>query len=201
MPQRIVQLLILTVVLTTQAEDNPSLYQSVFISGIPHIVQKKDFCGEACATMYLKKLGENMDQDYIFDRAGVDPIEARGLNAMELKKAHIKIGFDVGPVWLELQSKKELNEQFRALWEDLGRGIPSIVCTRVSFDNDDERFRLVLGYSAPDDSVIYHEPANSTCQANIGDSGAGPRANAQRGFSRFMGAPRAIPVGSNSVST
>ena len=28
-------------------------YRSVLIEGVPHLEQKPDFCGEACAAMYL----------------------------------------------------------------------------------------------------------------------------------------------------
>ena len=56
---RILQLAILTAVITTQAEDSPPRYQHALISGVPHIMQKPDFCGEASASMFLRKLGEN----------------------------------------------------------------------------------------------------------------------------------------------
>lgn len=48
------------------------------IDGVPHIRQKPDFCGEACVAMYLQKLGQDVDQDYVFDKSGLDPNEARG---------------------------------------------------------------------------------------------------------------------------
>jgi hypothetical protein len=39
----------------------PSIpYQSTLNEGVPHILQKPDFCGEACAAMMLQKLGETV---------------------------------------------------------------------------------------------------------------------------------------------
>ena len=32
------------------------VYQDVLIKEVPHVKQKPDFCGEACAEMFLKKL-------------------------------------------------------------------------------------------------------------------------------------------------
>jgi hypothetical protein len=53
-----------------------------------------------------------------------------------------------------------LNEAFAALHADLVAGVPSIVCMRY----DDrpaptEHFRLVLGYDADTDEVLFHDPA------------------------------------------
>ncbi len=41
-------------------------YRQVLIENVPHIRQKPDFCGEACAEMFLAKLGKTMDQDFVF---------------------------------------------------------------------------------------------------------------------------------------
>jgi hypothetical protein len=158
---RILQLAILTAVLTTQAEDSPPDYQNVLIGDVPHVLQKPDFCGEASAAMYLSKLGESMDQDYVFDRSAVDPSEGRGSDAAELAAALIGIGFEVGDVWMPLEREEQLEEQFRAMHDDLLHGIPSIVCMRTSARDEDEHFRLVLGYDPRDDSVIFHEPADA----------------------------------------
>ncbi|MEI6218717.1 MAG: hypothetical protein WCP86_07435 [bacterium] len=51
------------------------------IKDFPHVKQKPDFCGEACVEMVLKKLGFTMDQDYVFDKAGLDPALGRGCYA------------------------------------------------------------------------------------------------------------------------
>src|SRR5438552_1889739 len=72
---------------------------SVYIQGVPHIRQEPDFCGEACAAMYLNKLGQNYDQDAVFNAAGLDPALARGCWARDLNAALTKIGFRTGVVW------------------------------------------------------------------------------------------------------
>ena len=55
---------------STQAE-------SILMEDVPHVMQKEDFCGEACVEMYLKKLGYSITQDDVFNASGVDPMEAR----------------------------------------------------------------------------------------------------------------------------
>ena len=157
MHKKLLQLAILTVVITTQAQDTIPKYRSVLFQGVPHVLQKPDFCGEASAEMFLRKLGENMDQDYVFDRSGANPSEGRGAHAAELAAALEEIGFNVGNVWSPLENEAELEEQFSALHRDLVNKIPSIVCMHFSKDDDDEHFRLVLGYDAREDAVIYHE--------------------------------------------
>jgi len=39
------------------------VYDDVLIAEVPHVRQKPDFCGEACAEMMLRKLGHELDQD------------------------------------------------------------------------------------------------------------------------------------------
>ena len=75
------------------ATELATTYSNVLIEGVPHVKQKPDFCGEACAEMYLKKLGKAMDQDYVFDQAGVDPLLGRGCYTRELATALRRIGF------------------------------------------------------------------------------------------------------------
>ena len=136
---------------------------SVLIEGVPHVRQKPDFCGEACAEMYLRKLGKDMDQDYVFDRSGLDPLLARGCRAAELNGSLTAIGFRTGSVWYKVDAAKaeaQLQTQWRALHEDLAKGVPSIICMRTSEDSGaTEHFRLVLGHDPGPDEVIYHEPA------------------------------------------
>jgi hypothetical protein len=123
-------------------------------------VQRPDFCGEACAAMYLRKLGKEVDQDYVFDRSGVDPLLARGVVTRELVAALENIGFDVGDPWVEIRDPQQVEQAFAALHRDLIRGVPSIVCMYYSRDaGATEHFRLVLGYDAATDEVVYHEPA------------------------------------------
>ena len=133
----------------------------VLIEAVPHVRQKPDFCGEACAAMYLQKLGQPYDQDAVFDLGGVDPLLGRGCYAAELNRALRTIGFDTGRVWHRVDADTEgLRKPWQELRADLARGVPSIVC--MLYDDQprsSEHFRLVLGYDADGDEVIYHEPA------------------------------------------
>jgi hypothetical protein len=167
---RIIQLtsaavLVLCTGLSASAKEPPgeTVYKDVLIKNVPHVRQKSDFCGEACAEMYLRKLGKKISQDYVFDRSGVDPVDARGCFTAELARALKRIGFRVGDVWYRVAVEKaeaQIEEQFEALHSDLVKGIPSIVC--MHYDERpraSEHFRLVLGYDSKKDEVIYHEPA------------------------------------------
>jgi hypothetical protein len=135
----------------------------VVIRGIPHVRQKPDFCGEACLEMWLRKQGRRIDQDHVFGAAGIDPLLGRGAVARELARAIRRLGMDPGRVWYHVPPVRYgagLNAQFRALHRDLQAGIPSIVCTH--FDESPrttEHFRLVVGYDARTDEVLYHDPA------------------------------------------
>jgi len=137
--------------------------EDVLIKDVPHVRQKPDFCGEACAEMFLRKLGNKIDQDDIFDRAGIDPVLARGCCTRDLVKSLKNVGFNVGSVWFPVnpgEAGSELDAQWKSLYADLVKGVPSIVCMH----HDDqpssaEHFRLILGYASKTDEVIYHEPA------------------------------------------
>jgi Peptidase_C39 like family len=137
--------------------------KSVLIKDVPHVRQRTDFCGEACAEMFLRKLGSKINQNEVFNRSGLTPVRGRGCYTAELKRSLERIGFKTGPTWRSINAAKsaqELEAQWRALHADLLRGIPSIVCTRYSDQpKTTEHFRLVLGYDARKDEVIYHEPA------------------------------------------
>jgi hypothetical protein len=134
---------------------------SVMIDGVPHVEQRPDFCGEACVAMWLGKLGHGGDQDWVFDQAGLDPTSARGVYSAELGHALDTIGFDIGKPWRQIPAgdADALDGLFAELHADLVRGVPSIVC--MHYDDSPgttEHFRLVLGYDADKDEVIYHEP-------------------------------------------
>ncbi|MGO8744791.1 MAG: C39 family peptidase [Thermoguttaceae bacterium] len=138
-------------------------YASVYIQGVPHVRQEPDFCGEACAAMYLRRLGQPADQNYVFDQSGLDPLEGRGCYTKELAVALGRIGFKIGPVWHRAPAGKigpALESLWKAVHVDLAAGIPSIVCMRYDdAPRASEHFRLVLGYDARADEVIYHDPA------------------------------------------
>jgi hypothetical protein len=147
------------------AKAAPPQYRSVNIPGVPHVRQKPDFCGEACAEMYLAKLGYQIDQDDVFDQAELDPLLGRGCYTRDLARSLPRIGFDVGPVWYQVAADRadtEIESQFRALHADLAAGVPSIVCMHYDDKPDaTEHFRLVLGYDGQTDEVLYHEPAEA----------------------------------------
>ncbi len=140
-------------------------YASVVIEDVPHVLQNPDFCGEAAVEMYLRKLGEDIDQDEVFELTKMDPARGMGATTRELKVALQRLGFDVGRVWYSADAAnpaRDLEAQFAALHDDLMRGVPSIVCTHYDDAPDTtEHFRLVLGYDADSDEVIYNEPAES----------------------------------------
>ena len=133
------------------------------IRGIPHVRQKPDFCGEACAEMVLSWLGRGGTQDDVFDVAGIDPSLGRGAITPELKRGLERLGFRVGEVWYPVEAARaaaELGRQFADLYADLVRGIPSIVCMHYDEGpHTTEHFRLVVGYDPATDEVVYHEPA------------------------------------------
>jgi hypothetical protein len=145
------------------ARSKPSRPPSVLIPDVAHVQQRPDFCGEACAEMYLRKLGRPFTQDDVFLAAGVDPALGRGAYTAELARALRSIGFDVGPVWHEVRPRLAAVEAvWNGLYADLAKGIPSIVCTHYDERaGTTEHFRLVLGYDRAKDQVVYHEPAKA----------------------------------------
>lgn len=146
-----------------RGESAEPAYRSVRIDGIPHVRQRPDFCGEACVEMQLRKLGRNLDQDYVFDQSGLDPLLGRGCYTADLAKAVRQIGFRSGDVWQTVSpatADKQLEQQFAALHADLLRGTPSILCMHYAEPPQaSEHFRLIVGYDAEKDEVLYHEPA------------------------------------------
>ncbi|MFO0576280.1 MAG: C39 family peptidase [Polyangia bacterium] len=141
----------------------PALFP-VLLGDVPHEEQLPDFCGEACATMWLRKLGHGGDQRWLYDQSGLDPSEGRGVYAQELLQALTRIGFRTGPGWNAVptgaSAVPRLEALFRELHADLVRGVPSIVCMRYDEAPDTtEHFRLILGYDPARDEVLYHEPA------------------------------------------
>ena len=138
---------------------------SVLIENVPHVEQLPDFCGEACAAMALQKLGQPYTQQHVFDASRLSSELGRGCHTGELVNALRRIGFRVGAVWHRAapnQGKALLEQQFERLRADLVRGWPSIVCCRYDDRREaPEHFRLVVGYDADRDEVIYHEPAEA----------------------------------------
>ena len=153
-----------TPAVSSRASSPPRTYRGVLIPGVPHVRQKTDFCGEAAAEMWLRKLGlKNADQDYVFDQSGLDPLAARGCYTADLVQALRKIGFDTGSASSAVPAAGTaagMEQQWAALHADLAAGVPSIICMRTADGPAaTEHFRLVLGYDQKTDEVIYHEPA------------------------------------------
>jgi hypothetical protein len=136
---------------------------SVRIGGVPHVRQKPDFCGEAVLASALQHRGHRVDQDEVFAHTGVDAALGRGAYTAGLIKAAKAFGFDIGRGGYRIKAKqaqRELAKQFAALHVDLKASVPSIICTRYDGKpKTTEHFRLILGYDAKRDEVLYHEPA------------------------------------------
>jgi len=136
---------------------------SVLIERVPHVRQKPDFCGEAATASWLGALGHETSQDTVFDVSGMNPSRGMGVTTRELKTALENLGFRVGPVWNEVRATAadtDMSRLFAEMHADLARHVPSIVC--MHYDerpNTTEHFRLILGYDAKRDEVVYHEPA------------------------------------------
>ena len=139
--------------------------RSVLIQGVPHVRQKPDFCGEAAVEMFLRFRGKSITQDQVFDLSGMDPARGKGVTTQELATALQRLGLRAGKVWYQVApatAEVELTALWRELVHDLEAEIPSIVCMNTSANTDStEHFRLVLGYDADRDEVIYREPAEA----------------------------------------
>jgi hypothetical protein len=136
--------------------------KTIRIAGMPHVRQRPDFCGEACLEMAAKRLGSKLDQNDAFAFTWLDPGLGRGAYTAELVDAATRMGFRTGDVWKHVDARAPaagLDREFAALHADLARGVPSIVCMRWSDDPQPEHFRLVTGYDAERDEVVYQEPA------------------------------------------
>lgn len=132
------------------------------IDGVPHVLQRPDFCGEACLEMATARLGRRVSQEQVFALTGVDPALGRGAWTRELVRAARALGFDTGPVWSTVRPGEgaDLDAAFAALRRDLEAGVPSVVCQRWDErPGASEHFRLVTGYDAATDEVLYHDPA------------------------------------------
>jgi hypothetical protein len=136
---------------------------SVQLTGFPFIRQKPDFCGEADVAMALQRLGQPVTQDQVFTLAGIDPTQGRGAVTNELATALRALSIEPGKVWYRIDPRNaaaQTDAQWRALHADLLSGQPSIVCMHYSDEpKTTEHFRLVTGYDASTDEVVYQEPA------------------------------------------
>jgi hypothetical protein len=156
-------LALVALLLISPAALSRAVYPEALIKNVPHVKQRDDFCGEACAEMVIRKLGKKGDQNYVFNMSGLDPLGGRGCYSADLKRALARIGFKTGEVFFSIDSAnaaREVEAQWKLLHADLVRGIPSIVCMHYDASPDTtEHMRLVVGYDAKKEEVIYHEPA------------------------------------------
>ena len=129
---------------------------SVTSTAIPYIRKKPDFGGEACLAMVLQNKGLPVDQDWVFDHSDVDPIQGRGCVTPELTKVAQAAGLEIGQVWYDVNTEATLNQCWSNLLRDIVNKDPVIVVTHDS--QNIERFVLVLGYDAPKDQLIFHNP-------------------------------------------
>ena len=137
---------------------------SVLLKNFPFVQQKPDFCGEADVEMALGHWGFHVSQDEVFAASGVDPALGRGVWTKELRRTLEALHVDPGPVWgsIDAGSDQQLRRQWQQLVGDLERGVPSIVCMHYDESpNTTEHFRLVTGYDAKTDEVVYQEPAEA----------------------------------------
>jgi hypothetical protein len=112
--------------------------------------------------MYLKKLGYSITQDDIFNLSGLSPIHGRGCYTAELNRALLAVGFETGAVCVNVPAgvPGAIKTEWEKLYASLLKGVPSIICMRTGPTRQaTEHFRLILGYDASNNEVIYHEPA------------------------------------------
>ncbi len=143
----------------------PSALTTVVLEGVPFVEQRPDFCGEACVEMAARRLGQTYDQDAVFGLTGLDPALGRGAYTRELTEAVHKLGFDPGEVGSKVSASDPLpglERAFARVHADLARGVPSILCMHYDErEGTTEHFRLIVGYDAETDEVVYHEPAEA----------------------------------------
>ena len=117
-------------------------YRSALIRDVPHVRQKPDFCGEACAAMVLDRSASRSTRTRSSTSPASTRCEARGCYTRELAAALTRIGFQTGPVWYKIPAAKrreQLEAQWKALHADLVAGVPSIVCMHYDDQPDDHR--------------------------------------------------------------
>lgn len=133
-----------------------TLPAAAVIPGIPHVQQKPDLCGEACAEMAL-----GVSQDEVLIRSGLTAADGRGCWTRDLHRALLALGVRTPSPWIPLDgSDGEVQRHWRDLKLGLARGTPAIVCMMSDAGpRPSEHFRLLVGYDDRDGTVVYHEPA------------------------------------------
>ena len=139
------------------------LPNEALINNVPFESKLPDFGGEACVAMFLKAMGQKVDQDVVFDAAGVDPVLGRGCYTPELTRACQKIGFETGEVgYLCTDKNREQlqNKTWDAFRKNIATGVGSVVCWHN--EKGVENFILVLGIDNNRDILMYHDPNKAT---------------------------------------
>lgn len=131
---------------------------------IPHIPRADGFGGEACVAMVLQGRGHTISVDQVFGAAGVDPSAGRPCRASELLDAARRLGFRLPPAFqlnpcVYPDSAPDLARSWRALVDDLVRGVPSVVSAIPP--GGPRRLLLVTGYDRRRDELLYHDPAQA----------------------------------------
>src|SRR5262245_60545401 len=99
-------LLLVLALLIPSPRSFATAYRDALIPNIPHVKQRDDFCGEACAEMVLRKLGKKASQDDVFNLSGLDPALGRGCYSADLKRALERIGFKTGGVFYHVDAAR-----------------------------------------------------------------------------------------------
>jgi Peptidase_C39 like family len=141
----------------------PEPLTTVILEHVPWVKQRPDFCGEACVEMAARRLGKTYDQDAVFAETGLDPALGRGAYTPDLVRAVHRLGFAPPSIYTLVDARspqRGLATELAHLHADLARGVPSIVC--MHYDDQPrttEHFRLVVGFDAEADQIVYQEPA------------------------------------------
>ncbi len=155
------RLFLLTALVAGVASAEP--LDTVILEKVPWVKQRPDFCGEACVEMAARRLGKSYDQDAVFAETGLDPALGRGAYTPDLVRAVKRLGFAPPSIYKLVDARdpaRGLASELAQLHADLARGVPSIVC--MHYDDQPhttEHFRLVVGFDASADELVYQEPA------------------------------------------
>ena len=128
------------------------------IAGLEFVPCKPDFGGEACVEMAMGIHGNTLDQDFVFDQSGVDPMEGRGCTTRELLGAIKTLRVDPGQVWIPVDPndpEAQFMQQMNELKNDLQQNVPWIVCLKT---DEGEKFMLVTGMNLKTNELLLHNP-------------------------------------------
>ena len=128
------------------------------VAGLEFVPCKPDFGGEACVEMAMRLRGNTIDQDFVFDLSGINPLEGRGCATRELLQAVKALRVDPGEVWLSVGQGdwgRQFLRQMDELKVDLSQNVPWIVCLKTDAG---EKFMLVSGLNMTRKELLLHDP-------------------------------------------